>query len=153
MSIEKGGLVLKDILKLLPHRYPFLLVDRVLQFEPFTSITGLKNVSINEPYFQGHFPEYPVMPGVLILESLAQTGGILVLKSSPEGMDGKRFFFTGIEKVRFRRPVVPGDQLILKVEYINHKMNIWKMDGKAFVDDKLVAQGIVSAAVVDGSEA
>jgi 3-hydroxyacyl-[acyl-carrier-protein] dehydratase len=152
MGNEKGELVLQDILDLLPHRYPFLLVDRVLEFEPFTSIVALKNVTINEPFFQGHFPEFPVMPGVLILESMAQAGGILVMKSHPDGMDGKLFLFTGVEKVRFRRPVVPGDQMILKIEYVNHKMNIWKMDGKVFVDDKLVAQGILSAAVVSRSE-
>jgi 3-hydroxyacyl-[acyl-carrier-protein] dehydratase len=152
MSNEKGELISQDILKLLPHRYPFLLVDRVMELEPFVSIVALKNVTINEPFFQGHFPEYPVMPGVLILESLAQAGGILVMKSSPGGLDGKIFLFTGIEKVRFRRPVVPGDRMILKVDYVNHKMNIWKMDGKVFVDDKLVAQGILSAAVVKRSE-
>jgi 3-hydroxyacyl-[acyl-carrier-protein] dehydratase len=152
MSNEKGELISQDILKLLPHRYPFLLVDRVMELEPFVSIVALKNVTINEPFFQGHFPEYPVMPGVLILESLAQAGGILVMKSSPGGLDGKIFLFAGIEKVRFRRPVVPGDRMILKVDYVNHKMNIWKMDGKVFVDDKLVAQGILSAAVVKRSE-
>ena len=152
MNMEKGELVAQDILGVLPHRYPFLLVDRVLEIVPLASIVALKNVTFNEPFFQGHFPEHPVMPGVLILEALAQAGGILVVKSAPDNMNGKIFLFTGIEKVRFRRPVVPGDQLILKIEYVNHKMNIWKMDAKAFVSDKLVAQGILSAAVVDRSE-
>jgi 3-hydroxyacyl-[acyl-carrier-protein] dehydratase len=152
MNNPKGELVSQDILNLLPHRYPFLLVDRVLEFEPFTSIVALKNVTFNEPFFPGHFPENPVMPGVLILEALAQAGGILVLKSNPDKMNGKMFFFTGIEKVRFRKPVTPGDQLMLRVAYVNHKMNIWKMDGKAYVDEKLVAQGILSAAVVNRSE-
>ncbi|MFW6323705.1 MAG: 3-hydroxyacyl-ACP dehydratase FabZ [Desulfovibrionales bacterium] len=138
-----------DILKLLPHRYPFLLVDRVLEFDPFQSITALKNVTLNEPFFQGHFPEYPVMPGVLILESLAQAGGLLVLKSIPEEVKGKIFLFAGMEKVRFRKPVIPGDQMELRIDYINHKRNLWKMEGKVFVEDKLVAQGILSAAIVD----
>jgi 3-hydroxyacyl-[acyl-carrier-protein] dehydratase len=152
MNNPRGELDAQDILKLLPHRYPFLLVDRVIEFEPFTSLVALKNVTFNEPFFQGHFPENPVMPGVLILEALAQAGGILVLKSNPEGMNDKMFFFTGIEKVRFRKPVTPGDQLVLKVGYLNHKMNIWKMDAKAFVDEKLAAEGILSAAVVKRSE-
>ncbi|MFP4070807.1 MAG: 3-hydroxyacyl-ACP dehydratase FabZ [Desulfovibrionales bacterium] len=141
-------LVTNDILEILPHRYPFLLVDKVVEFTPYNSITALKNVTINEPFFQGHFPGYPVMPGVLILESMAQVGGILVKKSIPEEMDDKIFLFTGIEKARFRRPVMPGDQLILKINYVNHKMNIWKMEGKVFVGESLVTQGVLSAAVV-----
>lgn len=145
----KGEIVSKDILDLLPHRYPFLLVDRVLAFEPLQSLTAIKNVTINEPFFQGHFPAYPVMPGVLILEALAQAGGILVFKSKPEDMTGKIFLFAGLEKVRFRKPVFPGDQLRLEITYMAHKLSLWKMAGKAFVNDILVAEGVLSAAVVD----
>ncbi|MBT8763272.1 3-hydroxyacyl-ACP dehydratase FabZ [Desulfohalobiaceae bacterium Ax17] len=147
-----GEIVTKDILNLLPHRYPFLLVDRVLEFEPFKYLKAIKSVTINEPFFQGHFPAFPVMPGVLILESLAQAGGILVVKSIPEKMEGKIFLFTGIEKVRFRRSVFPGDQMVLEVGYERHKLNLWKMNAKALVDDKVVAQGILTAAIADRGE-
>ena len=149
---EQGEIVSKKIMDLLPHRYPFLMVDRVLEVEPFKYLKAIKSVTINEPFFQGHFPSYPVMPGVLILEALAQAGGILVMKSIPEEMDGKLFLFTGIEKVRFKKSVFPGDQLILEVFYEKHKLNLWKMSGKATVNGKLVAQGILSAAVADKGE-
>ncbi len=149
MNNMQGEIVSKDILDLLPHRYPFLLVDRVLTFEPFQALSAIKCVSINEPYFQGHFPSYPVMPGVLILEALAQAGGILVVKSIPERMDNKIFLFAGMEHVRFRKPVFPGDVLELNVAYERHKMNLWKMNAKASVAGKVVAQGILTAAVVD----
>jgi 3-hydroxyacyl-[acyl-carrier-protein] dehydratase len=149
---EQGEIVSKKIMDLLPHRYPFLMVDRVLEIEPFKYLKAIKSVTINEPFFQGHFPSYPVMPGVLILEALAQAGGILVMKSIPEEMDGKLFLFTGIEKVRFKKSVFPGDQLILEVFYEKHKLNLWKMSGKATVNGKLVAQGILSAAVADKGE-
>ncbi|NLW80214.1 MAG: 3-hydroxyacyl-ACP dehydratase FabZ [Desulfovibrionales bacterium] len=146
---ESGEIVSRDILDLLPHRYPFLLVDRVLSFEPMKSIHAIKSVSINEPFFQGHFPSYPVMPGVLILEALAQAGGIMVIKSlPPEDTVGRIFLFTGMEKVRFRRPVFPGDQLHLHVTYERHKMMMWKTNGKAMVDGKVVAEGILTASVV-----
>ncbi|MDQ7032587.1 MAG: 3-hydroxyacyl-ACP dehydratase FabZ [Desulfonauticus sp.] len=144
----QGEIVSKDILDLLPHRYPFLLVDRVLEYQAFNYIKALKCVSINEPFFQGHFPSYPVMPGVMILESLAQAGGILVMKSIPEAVDNKIFLFTGMEKVRFRKSVFPGDTLILKVYYEKHKLNLWKMSGKAIVNGEIAAQGILSAAIV-----
>jgi len=149
---EQGEIVSKKIMDLLPHRYPFLMVDRVLEVEPFKYLKAIKNVTINEPFFQGHFPSYPVMPGVLILEALAQAGGILVMKSIPEEMEGKLFLFTGIEKVRFKKSVFPGDQLMLEVFYEKHKLNLWKMSGKATVNGQLVAQGILSAAVADKGE-
>jgi 3-hydroxyacyl-[acyl-carrier-protein] dehydratase len=146
---ESGEIVSRDIFDLLPHRYPFLLVDRVLSFEPMKSIHAVKNVSINEPFFQGHFPSYPVMPGVLILEALAQAGGIMVIKSlPPEETADKNFLFSSMDKVRFRRPVFPGDQLHLHVVYERHKMMLWKINGKAMVDDKLVAEGILTASIV-----
>jgi 3-hydroxyacyl-[acyl-carrier-protein] dehydratase len=149
---EQGEIVSKKIMDLLPHRYPFLMVDRVLEVEPFKYLKAIKSVTINEPFFQGHFPSYPVMPGVLILEALAQAGGILVMKSIPEEMEGKLFLFTGIEKVRFKKSVFPGDQLMLEVFYEKHKLNLWKMSGKATVNGQLVAQGILSAAVADKGE-
>jgi len=145
----QGEIVSKDILDLLPHRYPFLLVDRVLEFEPYKYIKAIKNITLNEPHFQGHFPMYPVMPGVLILESMAQTGGIMVIKSIKERMEGKIFLFAGLDKVRFRKPVFPGDRMIVEVVYGRHKMNLWKMEAKAFVDGNVAAQGVFSAAIVD----
>ncbi|WP_456324947.1 3-hydroxyacyl-ACP dehydratase FabZ [Desulfonauticus submarinus] len=144
----QGEIVSKDILDLLPHRYPFLLVDRVLEYQPFKYIKAIKCVSINEPFFQGHFPSYPVMPGVLILEALAQAGGILVMKSIPEKVENKIFLFTGMEKVRFRKSVFPGDMLSLEVSYEKHKLNLWKMNGNALVNGQVAAQGILSAAIV-----
>ncbi|MFW6005493.1 MAG: 3-hydroxyacyl-ACP dehydratase FabZ [Desulfonatronovibrionaceae bacterium] len=145
----QGEIVSRDILDLLPHRYPFLLVDRVLEFVPFTFIKAVKNITLNEPHFQGHFPMYPVMPGVLILEAMAQTGGIMVIKSIKDEMAGKIFLFAGLDKVRFRRPVFPGDQLIIQVDYGRHKNNLWKMHATSYVDGATAAQGLFSAAIVD----
>lgn len=146
---DTGEIVSRDILDLLPHRYPFLMVDRVLSFEPMKYIHAIKGVTINEPFFQGHFPAYPVMPGVLILEALAQAGGILVIKSlPPEETSDKIFLFTGMEKVRLRRPVFPGDQLHLHVTYERHKLGMWKTNAKAIVNDKLAAEGILTASIV-----
>ncbi len=146
---DNGEIVSKDILDLLPHRYPFLLVDRVLEFAPMDHIEVIKGVTMNEPFFQGHFPEYPVMPGVLILEAMAQAGGILVVKSIPEQMQNKIFLFTGIEKVKFRQSVFPGDLLHLNVKYLKHKLNLWKIQGIASVNGKKVAEGLLTAAVVN----
>lgn len=146
---DAGEIVCQDILDLLPHRYPFLMVDRVLSLEPMKYIHAIKCVTINEPFFQGHFPAYPVMPGVLILEALAQAGGILVIKSlPPEETTNKIFLFTGMEKVRLRRPVFPGDQLHLHVTYVRHKLGLWKTNSKAIVDGKVVAEGILTASIV-----
>ena len=134
-----------EIMKLLPHRYPFIMVDRILTIDPGKDITGLKNVTINEPFFQGHFPGRPVMPGVLILEGMAQVGGVLAFYANPEAIGQKLLFFAGIDKARFRKPVVPGDQLILKLELVWQKRTIMKMDAKAFVDDNLVAEAELMA--------
>jgi 3-hydroxyacyl-[acyl-carrier-protein] dehydratase len=130
-----------EILKYLPHRYPFLLVDRVLSCEPGKDITALKNVTINEPFFNGHFPNYPVMPGVLVIEALAQTAGLLTLKSVDAKPDEDSiFYFVGIDAARFKKPVQPGDQLILKATILRERVGIWKYAARAEVDGRVVAQ-------------
>ncbi len=137
-----------EILKRLPHRYPFLLVDRVLSIEPKKRIEALKNVSINEPYFQGHFPGFPVMPGVLIIEALAQASGLLALASLGEPpSDQMIIYFAGIDECRFKRPVTAGDQLILKAELLAQKRMIGKFSCQAFVDGELVAEAKLMAAL------
>jgi len=148
MASDISALDIKEIIRHLPHRYPFLLVDRILEGEKGKSMSGLKNVSMNEPYFQGHFPSDPIMPGVLILEGMAQVGGILAFYSLPDEIGGKLIYFAGIDKVRFRRPVVPGDQLIFEMEVLKHKGKIWKMAGKAKVENKVVAEAEFMAAFV-----
>lgn len=134
-----------EIMRLLPHRYPFIMVDRIQTMELGKSITGLKNVTINEPFFQGHFPGRPVMPGVLILEGMAQVGGIMAYYSQPENIGEKLIFFAGIDKARFRKVVVPGDQLVYQLELLKAKRNIMVMGAKAFVDQKLVAEAELMA--------
>jgi len=150
-SITKAESIVLDILeiqKVLPHRYPFLLVDRIVDLVPMKRVVGIKNVTMNEPFFQGHFPGYPVMPGVLILEAMAQTGGFLLLNTENDP-SGKLVYFTGINKVKFRKPVVPGDQLRFEVEFLKLRRNICKMKGLAFVDDKMVCEAELTAAIVD----
>ncbi len=132
-----------EIMQLLPHSYPFLLVDRIVEYEPSKKIVGIKNVTFNEPFFTGHFPGKPIMPGVLIIEAMAQAGGVLAFKSFPEKKGS--VFFTGIDNARFRKPVIPGDQLKLVVEVIKHRREIWLFEGKAFVDDDLVAEAKIMA--------
>jgi len=139
---------IKEIHRLLPHRYPFLLVDRILEGKKGKSIIGLKNVSINEPFFQGHFPAEPIMPGVLILEGMAQVGGLLAFHSLQEMIGEKLIYFAGIDKVRFRLPVVPGDQIIYEMEVLKHKGKIWKMAGTAKVENKVAAEAEFMAAFV-----
>jgi 3-hydroxyacyl-[acyl-carrier-protein] dehydratase len=146
MATDIATLDIKEIVRLLPHRYPFLLVDRILEGEKRKSMVGLKNVSMNEFFFQGHFPSEPIMPGVLILEGMAQVGGILAFYSIPEMIGEKLIYFAGIDKVRFRRPVVPGDQLIYEMVVLKQKGKIWKMEGKAKVDDEVVAEAEFMAA-------
>ncbi len=138
---------IQKIMDFLPHRYPFLLVDRILEVEPGVSIKGLKNVTINEPFFQGHFPGQPIMPGVLILEAMAQVATILAKLTDPEELADKLVYFAGIDGVRFRHPVYPGDQLILELVNLKRKRNIWKMAGKAYVADRLVAEAELMAAI------
>jgi len=137
-----------EIQGLLPHRYPFLLVDRVKELEPGRRIVALKNVTINEPFFQGHFPGRPIMPGVLILEAMAQAGGVLVFKSG-ESSGKPVVYLTGIEEARFRRPVVPGDQLRFEIDVLKKRPPFWRMQGKAFVDDEMVCEAVVTAMVTE----
>lgn len=136
-----------EIMKRIPHRYPFLLVDRVLELEPGKRGVGIKNVTVNEPFFQGHFPGIPIMPGVLIIEAMAQLGAVIVL-GMPENQ-GKLALFAGIDKVRFRRQVVPGDQLRLEVEMTRLRGSIGKGKGRAFVDGELAVEGEIMFALVD----
>ncbi len=147
METQKKVLSIDEIKKLLPHRYPFLLVDRIIDFEAGVGITGLKNVTINEPFFQGHFPDEPIMPGVLILEAMAQTGIIFAKMTAPEELSDKLLVFAGMDGVRFRRPVLPGDQLIMKLELIKRKSSLWKIRAKGFVGDDLVVEAVLMAAV------
>jgi 3-hydroxyacyl-[acyl-carrier-protein] dehydratase len=136
-----------DILKILPHRYPFLLIDRVTDLERKKRIVALKNVTFNEPFFQGHFPNQPIMPGVLIVEAIAQAGGALLLREIPN-RDELLMVFTGIERARFRRPVVPGDQLRIEVEVLAWRMTAARLEGKAYVGDKVAAEAVVTCRLV-----
>ena len=140
---------LKDILKYLPHRYPFLLVDKILEIHGEERIVGIKNVSFNENFFQGHFPNRPVMPGVLICEAMAQVGAIFA-HNARGGMEGnKMFVLTGLDNVKFKRPVEPGDQLRMELTCLKRRGSFWKMHGSASVDGKLVAQAEISAMEID----
>ncbi len=135
-----------EIQKILPHRFPFLLIDRITEMVPKSKAVGLKNVTINEPFFQGHFPDYPIMPGVLVIEAMAQVSGILAFQS---GAEGDSVYFMSIEKAKFRKPVVPGDQLIFEVNIIKQRNNVWKFSGQAFVDKKVVAEAEFTAMVTE----
>jgi 3-hydroxyacyl-[acyl-carrier-protein] dehydratase len=141
-----------EIMQVLPHRYPLLLVDRILEIELGKRIVGLKNVSINEPYFQGHFPGFPLMPGVYILEALAQVGGILMIKSLNLEIGKYAVVFAGIDDARFKKPVYPGDQLILELEVITLKKSLSKMKGTAKVDNQVVAEAILYASARELSQ-
>ena len=137
------------IKELIPHRYPFLLIDGIQTLIPNESATGIKNVSVNEPFFAGHFPDRPVMPGVLIIESMAQTAGCLVVASLGKASEGKLVYFMTIENARFRKPVVPGDRLIINVEKLRSRGSVFKFSGKAFVGEVLAAEASFSAMIVD----
>ena len=142
-----------EIQKILPHRYPFLLVDRITDLKKGESLEGYKNVSISEPVFQGHFPDHPIYPGVMILEGMAQAGGVLAFKSmdnvSEEEIQNKVVYFMSIDKAKFRIPVTPGDQLIYKITVIKQKGAVWQLEAKAYVNDKIVAQAELKAMIVD----
>jgi UDP-3-O-[3-hydroxymyristoyl] N-acetylglucosamine deacetylase/3-hydroxyacyl-[acyl-carrier-protein] dehydratase len=149
-QVKKTGqdqLDIKAITKILPHRYPFLLIDRIIDLESTKQWVAIKNVTINEPFFQGHFPDHPIMPGVLIIEAMAQAGGVLLLNMVKDP-ENSLVYFMGIDKVRFRKPVIPGDQIRFELELVQSRLSRCKMVGKAFVDGQLVAEGELMAAVV-----
>ena len=145
---EKKTLDITQIQAILPHRYPFLLIDRVIEIERKKRIVALKNVTANEPHFAGHFPGYPIMPGVLIVEAIAQAGGALLLTEIPD-REHKLMVFTGIERAKFRKPVLPGDQLRIEVIVVAWRSTAVKMEGKAFVDGKLACEARISCALVN----
>jgi len=147
VAAPKTAMEITDILKILPHRYPFLLIDRVLELERMKRIVAIKNVTITEPFFQGHFPDKPIMPGVLIVEAIAQAGGLLLLTEVPN-RDEMLMVFTGIEKARFRRPVVPGDQLRIEVEVRAWRRTAARLEGKAYIDGKVAAESTVTCRLV-----
>ena len=140
---------IKRILQMIPHRYPMLMVDKVVEMQLDHSAVGIKNVSINEPFFQGHFPSEPVMPGVLIVEAMAQTAAVLVVATFGAESEGKLVYFMSIDGVRFRRPVVPGDRLELHVEKVQSRASVWKFSGKAIVDGKVAAEATFAAMIRD----
>ena len=139
---------IQEIMQYLPHRYPFLLVDRVIEYEEHHRIVGIKNVSINEPFFQGHFPGVPIMPGVMIIESMAQVGGVLVFKALPD-REKMLVFFAGIQNARFRKPVVPGDQLRIEMLLTRARTRLGKLKGEAYVGDQRVAEAEILFSLVD----
>ncbi len=141
-----------EIQAILPHRYPFLLVDRIEELEIGKRVIGIKNVTVNEPFFQGHFPGRPIMPGVLIIEAMAQVGGVLAFKSANQG-GAKLVYFMGIDKAKFRKPVLPGDRLRFVVDILKARHPYWKMRGEAYVEDSLVCEAELMAMVTDGTTA
>ncbi|ASM38002.1 MAG: 3-hydroxyacyl-ACP dehydratase FabZ [Campylobacter sputorum] len=139
-----------EIQKILPHRYPFLLIDRVIDIVPNESIVAIKNVTIGEQIFQGHFPSHPIYPGVMIIEGMAQAGGVLAFKSMPnEDLSNKVVYFMSIDKAKFRRPIKPGDTIVYKLSALKHRGKIWILKGEAFVDDILVAEAELQAMIMD----
>lgn len=137
------------IMEMIPHRYPFLLVDRIVDFVPGQSAIGVKNVTMNEPQFQGHFPQAPVMPGVLIVESMAQTAACMVVNTLGKDAEGKLVYFMTIDEARFRKPVVPGDTMYIHVKAVQNRRNVWKFEGEARVGDTLCAEATYSAMIMD----
>ena len=137
------------IMKMIPHRYPFLMIDKVVDVVPNASAIGIKNVSINEPYFLGHFPQRPVMPGVLIIEAMAQTAAVLVVQTLGQEAEGKLVYFMTVDNARFRRPVFPGDTLRVQVTKERHRGSVWKFAGEAHVEGRLMAEAVYSAMIMD----
>jgi len=144
-----GDLDIDAIRRMIPHRYPFLMIDRVVEVTAETSAVGIKNVTVNEPYFAGHFPGRPIMPGVLIVEAMAQTAAALVVASIGPAAEGKPVYFMTIDQARFRRPVLPGDQLRIKVVKQHKKLSVWKFLGQATIEDRLAAEAVISAKIMD----
>jgi len=147
-AVEPTGLDIYEILKILPHRYPFLLIDRVTEIVRTKRIVAVKNVSVNEPYFAGHFPAGPIMPGVLVVEAMAQAGGVLLLTEFPD-REHKLLLFTAIERAKFRRPVVPGDQLRIEVDVLVWRGNAGRMQGKAYIDGKVACEAVITCRLLD----
>ena len=139
----------QGIMDVLPHRYPFLFVDRIIELEEGKRIVGIKNVTFNEPFFQGHFPGEPVMPGVLIIEALGQTAGVLAFRAMGKEAEGKGVYLMSINRVKFRRPVIPGDQLRLELDVVKHRGMIWAFQGKAFVGDQVAVEAEILATIMD----
>ena len=152
-TLETGSTVdmidVHRIMEMIPHRYPFLMIDRVVDIVPGAKATGVKNVTINEPYFAGHFPERPVMPGVLIIEAMAQTAAVFVVHTLGAESEGKLVYFMSVDGARFRKPVEPGDQLHVEVTKLRSRGNVWKFSGKATVDGKLVAEATYAAMIMN----
>ena len=146
--MPKPPFSIEDILNIVPHRYPFIFIDRIINYEPGDKLTAIKNVTINENFFQGHFPNQPVMPGVLILEAMAQAGAFLVLNTVDDPLKNN-MFFTGVSDSKFRAPVTPGDQLRLEIKLVKIKLTAVRLQGEAYVEDKLVAQALIMANIVD----
>ncbi|HUN89266.1 MAG TPA: 3-hydroxyacyl-ACP dehydratase FabZ [Terriglobales bacterium] len=149
-TASPATLDINQIMEILPHRYPFLLIDRVIEIVRKQRIVALKNVTINEPFFQGHFPGFPIMPGVLMVEAMAQAGGALLLTEIPD-RDSKLMVFTGIERARFRRPVTPGDQVKIVVEVLAWRTTAVRMEGKAYVGDKVAAEAVITCRLIPRS--
>jgi 3-hydroxyacyl-[acyl-carrier-protein] dehydratase len=143
---------IQEIMGVLPHRYPFLLIDRIVEFEPTKRLVAIKNVTFNEEFFQGHFPGHPIMPGVLQVEAMAQAGGIIIMSETPD-RESKLVVFTGIERAKFRRPVVPGDQLRIEVTVLSFRPRAGRIEGRATVDGKLVCEAILTCQVVPRARA
>jgi 3-hydroxyacyl-[acyl-carrier-protein] dehydratase len=151
MVLEESNMIIKieEIFKILPHRYPFLLVDAIVELEEGKRIVGIKNFTINEPFFQGHFPNHPIVPAVLLIEAMAQTAGILAYKSEPERAKEKYFYFMGIDKAKFRKPVTPGHRVKMELELLRRRSPTWKFKGKAYIDNDLVAEAELLAMVAE----
>ena len=147
-AVDTSGFDINEILKILPHRYPFLLIDRVTEIVRTKRIVAIKNVTVNEPYFVGHFPAGPIMPGVLVVEAMAQAGGVLLLIEFPD-REHKLLLFTGIERAKFRRPVIPGDQLRIEVDVLVWRGNAGRMLGKAYLGDKVACEAVISCRLLD----
>lgn len=146
---ELGSADILGIMQMIPHRYPFLMIDRVVEIELDVRAVGIKNVSINEPHFQGHFPRQPVMPGVLIVESMAQTAAVLVVETLEQAAAGKLVYFMSIDEARFRKPIFPGDQVRVEVSKLRNRGPVWKFRGEAKVDGKLMAEAVFTAMIMD----
>ncbi len=148
-NVTVESLEIQDIVRMIPHRYPFLMIDRVEDIVPGVSAVGVKNVSINEPQFQGHFPERAIMPGVLMIESMAQTAAVLVVRTVGDDIAGKLVYFMSIDSARFRKPVVPGDQVHVHVEVVQHRGPVWKFKGEAKVNGTVTSEATYTAMIMD----